>query len=434
MEHHETFDAIERFVASWKEKDFAAILGLFRREYFWRIWVVQEITCAKKAEVHCGSKSIPWLDFLEIGNIIEKVKKAFQETTYHNRPAAKFSLMTGGPRNLIVHQMEGTSFQAPPLLGMLRSHAGKHSTNPHDKVYGVLGLTADRDTFGNIDYKRSPRATYVYTSCYLINKIRKLNVICVKQNDDNRYNLPSWVADWERRNLHPSHRVMGLQIREPPFTASGNEYTDAKFAEDGEILLASGFVIDTVTVVAQSLYVDGPESEVSQTLKVFHNWWVVFTNNISHNKEQIDIFQRTFCGGEWAPRYSGFEEHRVSLFFSLTKKLLPGLLKGSPVPTFERHESITAQDEHALVSSAALRMHAKRFIVSATKLIGLAPQDTEKGDKVVVLLGCDFPVVMRKMGDYWILIGEIYVDGIMYGEAMAGLQSGKYTKSEFLIR
>lgn len=139
MKHHETLGAVEKFVASWKEKDFTAILALFRREYFRRIWVVQEINCAKKAEAHCGSKSIPWLDFLEIGSIMGKVKKAFQETAYHNRPAAKFSLMTGGPRNLIVHQMKGTSPQAPPLLDMLSSHASKYSTNPHDKVYGVLG-------------------------------------------------------------------------------------------------------------------------------------------------------------------------------------------------------------------------------------------------------------------------------------------------------
>ncbi|CZR56554.1 uncharacterized protein PAC_06443 [Phialocephala subalpina] len=247
----------------------------------------------------------------------------------------------------------------------------------------------------------------------MINKTRKVDVICLQQKDDNRYNLPSRVADWERRNLHPAHRVMGLQIREPPFIASGIEYTDAKFAEDGEVLVASGFLIDTITVEAQPI------------------------RRQSRNIEQIEIFQRTFCGGQWAPRYSDFEQHRASLFFSLTKKLLPGLLEGTQMPNFERgesDESITAQEEHASVSSAALRIHANRFIVSASKHVGLAPQATQEGDKIVVLLGCDFPVIMRNLRDYWILIGEIYVDGIMYGEAMTELQSGKYTKSKFCIR
>jgi hypothetical protein len=57
------------------------------------------------------------------------------------------------------------------------------------------------------------------------------------------------------------------------------------------------------------------------------------------------------------------------------------------------------------------------------KLAGLAPQAVEEGDQIVILLGCNFPVTMMNMGSYWTLIGEIYVDQIMYGEAIDGLVS-----------
>jgi hypothetical protein len=78
-------------------------------------------------------------------------------------------------------------------------------------------------------------------------------------------------------------------------------------------------------------------------------------------------------------------------------------------------------------------MHAKRLVISEGKLAGLAPQLSEVGDKIVVLLGCDFPVVMRDVDGRCELIGEIYVDGIMRGEAMDGLESGEYTERNFEI-
>jgi hypothetical protein len=94
--------AIERLIEPSREKHFAALLALFRRDYFWRIWVVQEITCAKKAVVYCGSKMMPWPNFQNISNVMEKVREKLRDSIFHDKPAALFSLMTGGPRNLKV--------------------------------------------------------------------------------------------------------------------------------------------------------------------------------------------------------------------------------------------------------------------------------------------------------------------------------------------
>lgn len=75
-------------------------------------------------------------------------------------------------------------------------------------------------------------------------------------------NLPSWVPDWERRNLFPRHRIKPLYIRQPPFMASVNEVARASFAEDGEVLMARGFLVDTIATRAQSFYVEGDKREV----------------------------------------------------------------------------------------------------------------------------------------------------------------------------
>lgn len=50
--------------------------------------------------------------------------------------------------------------------------------------------------------------------------------------------------------------------------------------------------------------------------------------------------------------------------------------------------------------------------------IGLGPPNTESGDVVCILHGSKLPIVLRRQGDKWRLIGQCYVDGIMFGEAV----------------
>jgi hypothetical protein len=58
---------------------------------------------------------------------------------------------------------------------------------------------------------------------------------------------------------------------------------------------------------------------------------------------------------------------------------------------------------------------------SRRPFVGLIPQAAKVGDRVCIVYGCSVPVVMRKNvqpggTDYWQLIGDAYVDGIMDGE------------------
>jgi hypothetical protein len=70
---------------------------------------------------------------------------------------------------------------------------------------------------------------------------------------------------------------------------------------------------------------------------------------------------------------------------------------------------------------------------------GLAPPDTDLGDRICILFGCSVPCVLRPLNDgtgHYVFVGEAYVYGKMDGEAIAAMSSDselrKATK-EFII-
>ncbi|KAM0254725.1 hypothetical protein ACHAQJ_006507 [Trichoderma viride] len=68
-------------------------------------------------------------------------------------------------------------------------------------------------------------------------------------------------------------------------------------------------------------------------------------------------------------------------------------------------------------------------------LFGLAPRETKEGDLVCILFGCTVPVVLRPMKDpeFYQLVGEAYVHGVMDGEAMLSSEVVNRMKRHFKI-
>jgi len=57
----------------------------------------------------------------------------------------------------------------------------------------------------------------------------------------------------------------------------------------------------------------------------------------------------------------------------------------------------------------------------------------QNSDKFCILFRCTHPLLLRKTGDVYLLVGEIYVYGMMRGEMIEGLEAGKFVE-EFTIR
>ena len=51
--------------------------------------------------------------------------------------------------------------------------------------------------------------------------------------------------------------------------------------------------------------------------------------------------------------------------------------------------------------------------------VGLGPHAMQVDDIVVILYGCQWPVVLRRHWKHYIVIGICYTDGVMHGESVS---------------
>jgi Heterokaryon incompatibility protein (HET) len=426
------------------------LVTLFRRQYWWRIWVIQEVSCAKSAIVHCGEDSIPWATLDNVCDILKTVESQLR-SLFYTHPSYIRTLTHGGPRGLQLSRYS-PHLSAPPLLELLLSHKSKKSTDPKDKVYALVGISSSRHTFGKIDYSLSMREIYAHTARHLISTTHKLDVICVKQHDIDQFSLPSWVTDWTRLPSASGAVVIGLHHHLPPFTASGSTLASFQFIHDGYVLRTKGIAVDTIRAVGMPYKKRGPPSEIVPLLEVFHDWWNAFVASFSNSLPSQVRFARAISCGSWsfpdAETYAG----KLEAIFALSDQMLSDsdMLRldppnrsstmGSSVASLVDDEEVGVEDveegEKERLSAAleaGLMMNQRRLFFSRDGFVGLGPWNTTKGDIICVLLGCRSPVVLRKENEHYVLIGEAYIEGFMNGEAMDALRDGEFVLETFEI-
>jgi hypothetical protein len=106
--------------------------------------------------------------------------------------------------------------------------------------------------------------------------------------------------------------------------------------------------------------------------------------------------------------------------------------------TFELHgvplrDYFTCQDEyckdwkefkHAAEITTSI-LFLRRLFRTQNGLIGTVTKHAVPGDRIAIIYNCDMPVVLRPRGNKYEVVGGCFVDGLMNGEAVKDIQSGK---------
>ncbi|ETS85344.1 hypothetical protein PFICI_03369 [Pestalotiopsis fici W106-1] len=366
----------------------------------------------------------------------------------------------------------------PKLLDLILESRSFMCTDPRDKVFGMLGVTGQNIRSEYIDprYGYSMSAMDVFRRFVLWEIIHNGSLRVLGSSSDkagSQDRSPSWVPDFTRLDSH--YLLTGRIISDRQdasaydkahsdvperYDASAGSSVQAWTSDQETVLHLKGLIVDALHTVGQKS-ADLPNEDFSHKgyggpLKLRREWYNRLQINKDMIKEAVDIwvaamrrqtqghgpfhdtegimaltrvaeqrgdefrtppswrpFLQTLIGD---PRSGGTagDEYDIERIWSLVRLTLQGPL----VPRWYLTERGYGVD--GILPIFLSMTKSRRFAGTDMGLIGYVPFRAQKGDLVCILYGADVPFVLRKLADgRYSLVGECYMNGIMYGEALA---------------
>ncbi|KAE9371825.1 hypothetical protein N431DRAFT_484273 [Stipitochalara longipes BDJ] len=198
----------------------AQVLQLFQRDYWSRVWIVQEVAMATVDPlVGCGSKWVPWstmfFGIFELRSQFDMAKNATCDPNelslyavchaaidnYLDLDNIRWSVKHG-----MLHQPRRAMGIKSNVLDLLWRTSDKHSTDPRDRIYSLFGVLTPRKGGEKIaseldpDYSRSVRSVYIMVTKMVIRLDRDLEILHMRNHLPSA-SLPSWTPDFSSRML-----------------------------------------------------------------------------------------------------------------------------------------------------------------------------------------------------------------------------------------
>ncbi|KAF4499623.1 Heterokaryon incompatibility 6, OR allele [Fusarium agapanthi] len=452
--------------------------AVFDQPTLWgRLWVMQELSLAPRLTLMSRDAELSW-DVLKDLFKDEPYFDAFHmgSESSHSPSYYKDFSEVFVPIKLIEDQrrlMSQGKGKGSKLMDVLVRFREMESTNPRDKIFGLLGLVTE-DHGIKVDYMTSVPELYHQATAALINLAGNLDIICQNpferpegptalQEGQHKHKVPSWVAecDGKRRQCVPmlfAQRDIfnaGIKNCETPCRLVGPEK---------DILVTKGTILGTVAPILQdekslrafdvmSLYL-GSEA-LEQPQEHLYAPKIRGKETTTTGETAIRAFWRTMVKDcTLPPRMRRLRQTEIErLDVENQEELKDGR---SSLQTYRLHFGnrysrsafsyqpaddedlakldIEGQISHHYSSSSFMFAITDNGLFLATRFAA------EEGDVVAVLDGGKVPLALRKIesrdgvkGDLYMVVGSTYVHGFMDGEAEVGVTEGWLEKREILI-
>ncbi|KAI2620753.1 heterokaryon incompatibility protein-domain-containing protein [Hypomontagnella submonticulosa] len=420
-------------------------LTILLRNWFSRIWIVQEAIRAKKDPlVICGSKTISLAHLAECLRAIAtdhgwirfsppspKIKPYLKEhiKDFEDPGDAIQQFLVNRTRldGLIsMRSSPSTRWLYATLEQALLDTMHHEATNTRDKVYGLLGIINEKSRSRvEVDYNLEPWQIClqaIAANC----KESGFLVVAISQRHRAKLDLgssrPSWLPDFTQKPDYFS-RLFEL----PRFWKHWRAPHYVKISPDHRVLTIPGTVIDTVqtrklldfdpydgqkdlqeiesiarTAQAVALSADHPLSSLRRDLDV-EIWRVLLLNS------------SVLLLGKHP------EDAKIDTYRSLYKFLV----QGNPQDRPRRPTNLDALSDWYWTDEAALAFFAKEmyrlthnlsFVVTSAGFLGIGPRELESGDTIAILDGTNFLVALRPRSNTdqreHIILGPVFLMGI----------------------
>jgi hypothetical protein len=141
-------------VSAWKAIDF-----LFRRSYWERTWVIQEIQLARNVHIYCGDHAFDWLAGSAFFDFVHQSRDQHLQTEPQTLPMKQRVLQS--PAVQLLDSTRLFQKRAMTLKHLLYHYENSKCRESRDKIYGLLTLASDCNN-GEIkpDYSKPLQGVY----------------------------------------------------------------------------------------------------------------------------------------------------------------------------------------------------------------------------------------------------------------------------------
>ena len=410
-----------------------ALEDLYKRPWYDRLWVLQEVILAKDIDVLCGNRSMPWAAFASFAIKMRELLPSALTDRFDVRPH-DCSAKARDPGFMSIRDMD--AMRSNEVMGLktpfseyLSIGQKRKVTNPLDRVYGLLGLLASEELVRCIDnrYDWEPWQGYLHFCKIYIERDPELALLSMAGCVSKPKELPSWYPNFDSPPNVTSFycTYSGLSAG---FKPGGPRHSQIKTSATSNTITVPGFRMDRVKTVTKALNRPinntTPLTGSTDLAKEYLQYHLECLKHLFYSAVTTD--RQTFCRSLVAGHLAPSEPLPPIDFSPVQIRLLERLLimtSGGALPA-------ASADEYVFMHKWLLAMGAqifRRFFITENGRMGIGNGSVEKGDHVCVFYSAG-PLYLLRYVDPDApaeLVGDAYVDGLMDLDKMPGDTRGK---------
>jgi hypothetical protein len=403
------------------------------REWWNRVWIVQEVMLARRPILRCGQKSILFDTFLRIMSFAWKNNIRLYPDRKGAAPQVGHDIYRPSLMQFWDFRQKMKAGAQPRICEWLVRFYQQECEKDRDHVYGFLGLASAKFLSGiDTDVQLHSNDVFLNATLAILQKLKALDFICLGHGPNRRSNssqapyLPSWVPDLAANTERLARPLPLNYFPDKAFNASAGRppYAFAWSGPERRTLFLQGFEFDKVR-------------DTTGVNKHDEAWYKAMFNS---TRSPVETVHETFMpsaldmtgkildefDARYVPSpYAGSENGKAQAFWrTIVCDLRPSGqrqdagfegLKRIMQSKDEPDDFQRGQDDYTrTLSWQWVRNQEKywwtngrKFMTTEKGYVGIAPWDAEKGDSIFVVDGASVPYLMRRKGrEDWKLIGE----------------------------
>ena len=434
----------------------AAFRLFTRKPWFDRLWVVQEVVCARQASFVCGSHSISSSDLFKAFETYTKlvhrgVLPAFQDA----REQQIKDLYDTSPSQFGTWQDCENAYES--LFELLMRTATLQVSDPHDRVFALVSLAfKGLAPTVKVDYRIALQELWCQVARQLLQGLSSFEQIAnpvITSTSQYRFTTPrqslgflllalrgtqtsytfeegsGWAPDFNCLSKD-SQRKYAWYVQESAYNAAGG-YHEAPLSpcQNPDVLSMVGVICDGVKDVYD------PTSRSShlhpfyktrsagslQPAEELVDWYLACVDFLQEHQYGREVYDFSFFLRQ-GMRITHLDEAELRDRSGTIEEAFAAALRRRAKAGDQNLPSTSDTFDHLsmlFLSEGARNLDWSRSLaVTVHGRLSWVSRQTRPGDEVCLIQGAPFPFIVRqRTEEYFGIVGDAYVHGIMGGEA-----------------